>query len=149
MKKYIPILIIFILLSVSPARADAPMYAWYNSRISLEMPFTGNNGNFTASAFSVKYEGLYTLVGDHFLTTYQDMVRLSGTCYQDKPGGQYLTANLPVSGRSYPLAWNVTSNTYSFSVAFPALGEPVVLTLVGSATQYNQTYCNVLFEAVK
>jgi hypothetical protein len=140
--------ITFALLMVQPVNAEVPRYAWYNSRMSLAMPFYGNSGNFTASAFSVKQEGLYTLVGDQFVTTYQDMIRLSGTCYQVKPNGQYLTARLPQSGREYPLAWEVYDKTYSFSVAFPALGEPVVLSMSGLATAYNETFCNVLFEAV-
>ena len=147
--KTIIVTIVFaMLIAIQPAQATAVNYSWYNSRITLNFPFTTNNGNFTASAFSVKDEGLYILNGDQFTTAYQGMVRLSGTCYQDKPNGQYLTANLPVSGRAYPLAWDVWDKTYSFSIAFPAYGEPVVLTLYGPTSAYNQTWCNLLFEAV-
>ena len=150
MKKILSALLavaVFALLAFTPPVQSSWYYAYIVSPTGWALHQDLGWVNFNEWSVDTSSNGIYTLTGTTFTTTYSGLVKVSGSCRQDKPS--HITIQLLITGYAAPLKIVDTSDAaFSFSVPIIA-GNMQIQGFNNDAGRYDVLKCSLLIEKVQ
>lgn len=146
MKKYIVILATLLLLSADTLPASS-FYRPYLASDTGMAVYNDTWRSFSVTSFDTQMNGIYTLNGTYFYTSYSGIAQITGNCRQDKVSD--IGLRMVIEGYSAPvLIARTEDEVFTFSFPFFA-GDFQLQGFNYDAGRYDLLKCDILIEAVE
>ena len=148
MKKYLVILVTLLLLAADSLPASSFYRPYLTSNTGLAV-YNDEWRPFSYTSFDMQMNGIYTLDGAEFYTSYTGLVLLTGACRQDPNKVSEVGIRIVLDGYSAPVEI-VRTDDESFTFLFPFIAADFELQGYNyDAGRYDLLKCDILIEAVE